>query len=407
LQFSSKISNILKKAGIMKFRDTLNHLSRRNFCKTFAIGSLISSLHFKSTFSQNRGQPDRPETNIKDALSYPRQNHSLPGLFPGRVVNVYHGGSIINNKADFAVTYRMLSNAMQALTGSDSIEEAWQKFVTPDDIIGLKVNPVAGKLLSTSLEITESVIQQLEKSGIPRKNIKIWDRREFQLYEAGFTAANFPGIKIEGTEKKDEHGSFYDHQGKLFSEKMIDREWYFWAKVSTDYDSDTLPYMINQGEYSYFSKIVTQELTKIINIPILKNAGPTVTLCLKNLAYGSISNTARLHQQLWSETCAQVPCFAPLRDKVVLNIVDVLRGCYDGGPAASPQFFTDYNRILVGTDPVAVDRIGYQIVLNKRLEKKIQEEESPLGIKFLEMAESYGLGIAQLNSIDHQELNMK
>ncbi len=58
-------------------------------------------------------------------------------------------------------------------------------FVGPDDIIGLKVNPVAGKLLSTSLEVTSVIIKQLEESGIPRKNLVIWDRREFQLEEIG------------------------------------------------------------------------------------------------------------------------------------------------------------------------------------------------------------------------------
>jgi uncharacterized protein (DUF362 family) len=162
--------------------------------------------------------------------------------------------------------------------------------------------------------------------------------------------------------------------------------------------------MINEGKYSYFSKIVTRDVTKIINIPILKNAGATVTLCLKNLAYGSVSNTARLHQQLWSETCAEVPCFEPLRDKVVLNIVDGLKGCYNGGPGANPQFFTEYNTVLVGTDPVAMDRIGYEIVLKKRREEKIQKEESRRGRIFMDLAQNYGLGQANLEKIDHHRM---
>ncbi|MEJ2537267.1 MAG: DUF362 domain-containing protein, partial [Calditrichia bacterium] len=165
-----------------------------------------------------------------------------------------------------------------------------------------------------------------------------------------------------------------------------------------------LPYMINEGKYSYFSKIVTRDVTNIINIPILKNAGASVTLCLKNLAYGSVSKTARLHQQLWSETCAEVPCFTPLRDKVVLNIVDGLKGCYNGGPGANPQFFTEYNTILIGTDPVAMDRIGYEIVLKKRKEEKIQEEESPRGRIFMDLAQKYGLGQANLEKIDHHRM---
>jgi uncharacterized protein (DUF362 family) len=186
---------------------------------------------------------------------------------------------------------------------------------------------------------------------------------------------------------------------------MIDRDWYYWADVEEKYDAETLPYMINEGKHSYFTRICTKDVTKIINIPILKNAGPTVTLCLKNLAYGAISNTGRLHKQLWAETCAEVPAFAPLRDKVVLNIVDGIKGCYNGGPGAEPQFFTEYKTLLVGTDPVAVDRIGYEIVLKKRLDEKVQKEESPRGKTFLELAAQQNLGIADLKKIDIEELS--
>lgn len=304
-----------------------------------------------------------------------------------------------NNRPDLQLTRQMLEKGMLALTAASSLTAAWREFVSPEDRIGLKVNPVAGKQLSTSPELVTVLIEQLVQSGIPRRNLIIWDRREFQLHEAGFTEKNFPGIRITGAEFKDENGSFYDNAGKLYSEKRIDRDWFYWADCEMAYDAETLPYMINGGKYSYFHKLVTGGVDKIINIPILKNAGPTVTLCLKNLAFGSISNTARLHQQLWSETCAQVPCFEPLRDKVVLNVVDGFLGCYEGGPAANPQFFTNYNTLLLGSDPVAVDRMGYEIVLKKRLQEKIQEESSPRGLVFMQLAEQYGLGVADLNKI--------
>ncbi|MDP3445176.1 MAG: hypothetical protein Q8T08_20135, partial [Ignavibacteria bacterium] len=33
---------------------------------------------------------EKPATNIKDALKYPRTENSMPGLFPGQVVQVNH-----------------------------------------------------------------------------------------------------------------------------------------------------------------------------------------------------------------------------------------------------------------------------------------------------------------------------
>jgi uncharacterized protein (DUF362 family) len=157
--------------------------------------------------------------------------------------------------------------------------------------------------------------------------------------------------------------------------------------------------MVNGGEYSYFSKIVTQEVDKIINLPILKNAGVTVTNAVKNLAYGVISNTGRLHSKLWHETCAEVLAFAPLRDKVVLNITDGLKGCFNGGPGANPQFFTNYKTMLVGTDAVAMDRIAHEIVVKKRIEEGIQKQDSPNAARFLDMAADLKLGVSKREDI--------
>jgi uncharacterized protein (DUF362 family) len=187
---------------------------------------------------------------------------------------------------------------------------------------------------------------------------------------------------------------------------MIDKSIFYWADIEGKYDKDTLPYMVNEGFHSYFTKICTQKVTKIINIPILKNAGGSLTGAMKNLAYGSITNTGRLHQDLWAETCAEVCAFPPLRDKVVLNIIDGIRGCINGGPGANPQFIRNINTLLVGTDPVAIDRIAYEIILKKRLEEKIIKEESAKGKAFLELAQNLKLGTADLNKINWNRVSL-
>ena len=298
----------------------------------------------------------------------------------------------------------MIARSMLELTGEKKLKKAWRKFVKPGERIGLKVNPVAGKSLSTSHEVVRAVIAQLEESGIKRSQLTIWDRREFELTDVGFTQENYPGIRIVGTEQMDKEGLYYGKDGKLYGEHMIDRDWYYWADVEGEYDEYTMPYMVNGGKYSYFTKIVTQELDKIINIPILKNAGMTVTLALKNLAFGSVSNTGRLHAKLWNETCAQVCAFAPLRDKVVLNIVDGIKGCFNGGPGANPQFFCDYHSIIAGSDPVAVDRIGFDVVIDKRIAEGLQKSATPQGLEFMLQAEKLSLGVADREKIELREV---
>lgn len=342
----------------------------------------------------------KPATNVRDAAKVARNASSMPGKFPGKVVHVKSSKSVVGNDPAESEAYAMIEKAMLGLTGEKNLKKAWRMFVSPGERIGLKVNPVAGKDLATSHAVVRSVIKQLNLSGITNENIIIWDRREMQLWECGFTGENYPGIKIMGTEQQDKNGSFYDAEGKLYGEKNIDKEWFYYAETEQEYDAETLPYMINSGKYSYFSKIVTQEVDKIINIPILKNAGGSITNAMKNLAYGAVSNTGRLHAKLWNDTSAEVCAFAPIRDKVVLNICDALKGCFNGGPGANPQFFCNYNSILVATDPVALDRIAYDIVAAKRIAEGIQKAAAPQVLTFLTMATALELGVSDREKID-------
>lgn len=387
----------------------MNQVNRRNFLRLAGAGAAAAAAApvasaIGSVTEVTSIQQGKPATNIDDALKVPRNERSMPGLFPGRVAVVKNSRSVSENTIVGQEVQDMIARSMLELTGEKKLKKAWRKFVSPGDRIGLKINPVAGKSLTTSHEVVRAIIAQLEASGIDRSHLTIWDRREFELTDAGFTPENYPGIRITGTEQMDKDGLYYGKDGKLYGEHMIDRDWYYWADVEGEYDEYTMPYMVNGGKYSYFTKIVTQDLDKIINVPILKNAGATVTLALKNLAYGSVSNTGRLHAKLWNETCAQVCAFAPLRDKVVLNIVDGIKGCFNGGPGANPQFFCDYHVIITGTDPVAVDRVGYDIVLAKRIAEGLQKEGAATALDFMLQAEKLSLGIADRTKIDLREV---
>ena len=376
---------------------------RRKFFKSLSAGSLgllvPSAIRAVEPITPVL-RDDAPATNISDALAIPRTKYSMLGKYPGKVVKTVRQGCVVDGKPDPETVYNMLRKSMLRLTGVDNLKDAWRQFVDTNDIIGLKVNPVAEKMLTTSHAVTQAVVRQLEEAGISRANMVIWDRREMQLHETGYTQENYPEITITGTECGDANGSYYTPEGKLYGEGRIDKNHYFYADVDGQYDDETIPFMINGGKYSYFTKICTQQITKIINLPILKNAGTSITLCMKNLAYGALTNTGRLHEKLWHETSAFACAFPPLRDKVVLNIVDGLIGCFDGGPAANPQFICEYNTLLVGTDPVAVDRIGYEIVLAKRIEEGRQREEQRGATKFMELAQGLQLGVADRNQIE-------
>lgn len=381
-------------------------MKRRNFFRSIALGGVSAALAPMAKASSTFQAKQKPITNIDQIRSIPRNEKSMPGKYPGKVVKTNCPACIVDGKPSETAAYKMLEAGMLELTGAENLNAAWLRFVGPEDVIGLKVNPIAGKLLSTTHAVTQSVIKQLEEAGIPRKNLLIWDRREVDLRESGFTAENYPGIRIIGTEYQDENGSYIDPAGKYYGENRIDKNHRFHAAVNGEYDAYTMPYMINGGEDSFFSKICTEMVTKIINIPVMKNAGSSITVCMKNLGFGAISNTARLHKELWHETCAYVCAFPPLRDKVVLNIVDGLKGCFDGGPEANPQFICQYNTLMVGSDAVALDSVCFDVILAKRIEEGIQKEERPGSRLFMELAQELKLGVADREKIELKEINL-
>ncbi|MDZ7743741.1 MAG: hypothetical protein U5Q03_18910 [Bacteroidota bacterium] len=237
---------------------------RRHFFKLAALGglgaSIMSPLSLRSSLAKMAGEEAKTKTNIDEALKHPRNENSMPGKYPGKVVKVFNPDSVVDDQPVEEEAYKMLANGMLLLTGEKKLKKAWRQFAGKDEIIGLKVNPVAGKPLSTSHAVTKSIVKQLLEAGIPRENIVIWDRREMQLHETGFNEENYPGIKIRGTEQQDAEGGFYDQDGILYGEKMIDKDWYYWADCEQEYDAYTLPYMVNSGKHSYFSKICTQEV---------------------------------------------------------------------------------------------------------------------------------------------------
>jgi uncharacterized protein (DUF362 family) len=346
------------------------------------------------------------KTNIDEVRSIPRVAGSLPGKYPGKVVRVKTGPNPVGQKIDGARVRKELERGMAELTGEKKMGKAWAHFARPKDVVGIKVNPIGEAILSTKPEVVDAIIAGLMAAGVPKTNIVIWDRRLFQLEAAGFTAARFPGIRILGTEMKGPNGEFYDDKGELWAKDNIDREALpYVADLEMKYNKETLGYMINEGKESYFTKIVTEKVTKIVNVPILKNAGATTTCCLKNLSYGSLSNTSRLHK-IWMKSVAEPCAFPVLRDKVVLNIVDGLQACYDGGPGANPKYIYDSSVLLLGSDPVAVDAVAHDIIVKERMARGVQQVDTGGRSAFLELAEGLGLGVAARDKIMISEVNL-
>lgn len=229
----------------------------------------------------------------------------------------------------------LLDRGMEGLFGS-SAEDAWRSLVEPRDIVGLKVNCLSRRRMSTHVELTWAVVERLEHVGIPRNHIIIWDRSDRDLREAGYRL-NKRGndVRCYGTDVVGFHS----------------RLWMYGSVGSM------------------CSRILTDHCTKIINLAVLKDHGICgVTLGMKNF-FGAIHNPNKYHGNVGDPYIADLNALPLIRRKTVLTIIDGLTGQYNGGPPYMPQWTWDFNGLLLGIDPVALDVVGWGLIEKKRAEK--------------------------------------
>ncbi len=382
---------------------------RRAFLKAAGLAGAALVLGRPDSLAQNPA-PERIATNVADVLKIPRTRLSLPGLFPGRVVEARAADlPVAGGRSGTKQVSLLFEKGLEALTGR-SADASFGLFFSPDDVVGIKVNPVGAGLISTRPETVETVIAWLARNGLPKSNIVIWDRFDYMLKDAGFTQERFPGVAIEGLQTMDEaaaEGKKADHSGWRLpdgthvSAGRFDPDRYYWADVEAEKDDATLNQHVFTGRHSYFGKLVTSRLTKIINIPVFKNCGNGISMATKNIAYGSICNTGRLHKPLFFDVCVEVPAFPEIRDKLVLNVTDGLNAQYDGGPEAAAAFIWPMNTLFVGTDPFAMDSVCHGIMVAKRKAMGVTVNEHPRFTEYFRYAERLGLGVTDPGRRDH------
>lgn len=327
-------------------------MNRRTFVYSAALGTLnLGLIGIPLPQAGSRLQDLKIDVHAPDL---PLSPLGMPGLFPGRVVEVFHSGSIVDRRVSEAAVRSMLDEGMKALTGAKTQKEAWSRFFVPADVVALKVNPSGVPGTVTSVPLLREVIQALNVVGVPNTNIIVYDRNSNQLEVNGYHALVPPGVRVVG----------------------LDQRWVVKGETRSGYDPNVFCEMDCFGERetrSYLASVVTTEATKIVDLPCLKEHNASgVTGCLKNLAYGSFNNVARTHVEprTYTDPVIAVMCTAaPLRSKAVLHIMDGIRAVYHGGPFAwNPAFVWEARTLLIGSDPVAVDRIELEIVEQKRRE---------------------------------------
>jgi hypothetical protein len=330
---------------------------------------------------------------------------SMPGPYPGRVSSVHSARSIdeATDKVDRAAVTEMVAAGMKSLTGERDARDAWAKLFNPSDVVGIKINASGAPNICSSPEVVGEVAANLVAVGVKPENIWVYERNKNQVDTVPY-ASFLP---------KEAH--------VVTADVFLGYDPFTYVDVSFFGEDDTRSSLV---------RLVSEKLTKIVNVPNMKDHGASgVTGCLKNIAYGNFNNVARSHQYADTYTLSYIGTLAmtePLRSRTVLNINDGLRGIWHGGPFMHQQRFRFYpKQMLFSTDPVASDRLLLDIIEAKRKAEgaisvwdrsdeslRLKFVNDPNGNNFrrepghIEYAGKLGLGVYDKAKIDLREIRL-
>jgi uncharacterized protein (DUF362 family) len=305
-------------------------------------------------------------------------------LAKSKVVLVRHPAVVdAAGKVQGPLLQTILDKAVTSFTGRSTVANAWREFVSPDDVVGLKINTlglteVQGTDFTLHFSaIVEALASGLRSAGVKDKNIVVWDRSEEEMTEAGLTIQKDPGRM-----------RFIANKGGRMG--------------SGNYAPATYPV---GGGSSRVSAILADICSVLINVPVPKTHGKSLFTCALKNHYGTIDNPSDFH----ADACCnpgipEVNAIPIIRKKQKLIVSDALLIVPERGPRWSRRFIRPFGGVIVGTDSVAVDAVALKILDDAREAEGM--ERIAERAQHLPLAEKLGLGNSRLENIELVSLTL-
>ena len=281
----------------------------------------------------------------------------------------------------------LVNRGLAHLTRQITVADAWRSLVSTQDVVGLKVLCAPGANSGTRPAVVAAVVEGLLQAGLPGQRIIIWDKHWADLREAGYVdLARRYGVRVESSQLAGyDATNFYEAPivGKLI-----------WGDLEFQKTGEGI------GRKSFLSKLVSREITKIINItPLLNHNSAGVSGNLYSLALGSVDNTLRFETDpaRLAEAVPEIYARPTLGDRVALNIVDALVCQYQGEQHSLLHYSTILNQIRLSTDPVALDVLSVLELNRQRQAAKIASPTNSMAL--FENATLLELGVSDRTAI--------
>jgi len=289
---------------------------------------------------------------------------------------------------------RLVEQGITNLTGLASVEAAWRSLVSTQEVVGIKVYSSPGPSIGTRPAVVEALAQGLLQAGLPSGNLVVWDKHQADLERAGFGhLCRRLGIRLAGAAERG-----WDPEVS-YDVPLLGRLVYGDLEFRKEGE--------NVSRKSHLSRLLTKELTRIINVsPLLNHNSAGVCGSLYSLAMGSADNVLRFEGQpaRLAQAVPEICAMPAVGDRVVLNVVDALIAQYQGESVGRLHYSSPLNQLRFGVDPVALDVLSLEELELQRQFNDISSQSATNAMDLYRNAALLELGIADLHRIQVETL---
>lgn len=336
-----------------------NTINRREMIRQTAMGGAAAALCLRG---------ERAEASSNSGIL-----HMMDVSGPGHVVRVHAPGLKQGLFPDPLAARNAVDQAVMRLTGEEDPGRAWLRFVTPADRVGIKINCLGTRMVSSMREVVTAVADAIRQVGVKDENIAIID----------MFASNMNGGRYTQQHSNNKMRVFAHKEG------TYQKNW------------------IHAGPAKAKFADIFLWTTAIINIPVIKDhdlAG--VTCCMKNMTFGVVEKP-HLNHDIINEAIAHLWALDEIRSRMRLNLIDGSSILFDGGPKYNRKALVTHDSIYATTDPVAMDSLAFELIESQRAAhgyKTLKDVGRPPD--YLMLAEQMGLGIADRKKISLEQVTL-
>ena len=276
-----------------------------------------------------------------------------------------------NLRADFLLD--VLHRLLKELTGEALTRDTWKQFFRPDDIIGIKFDPLAADVFGTNAAFARAIVASLAENGFRAGRIMLIDPPA-ALGALRWSRSPLP-LQMHATPR-----------GYLEE-----------------------PLVVDSRRKTHLSRALSQ-VTALLNVPTIKDHRQLGMACgLANMALGMINNPGAFTADYGDPGLAALAAMKEIGGKHRLTIVNGIRGTYDRGPRADADGGNVWcqHSIIMSADVVAADAKALELLDTARQSHNLPSlDDAGRPARYLAAADRLGLGHARSTRIRTRHVSM-